>query len=61
MKWIEQDQGEWSKFVAADRFTLEPDDLDFDEWSLFDGAVHVMDGTRAECEAMAETLMENDT
>lgn len=60
LEWIERDQGDFSTFEAAGRFTLEPEDLDFDEWSLWDGTSHVMDGSREQCEARANELSSNE-
>ena len=59
MKWVEKKLDGFSIFTADNgRLTLEPEDLDFDEWSLWNGTGHVMDGTRAECEAAAAALTE---
>lgn len=57
MDWTERNQGEFSTFEAMGRFTIEPEDLDIDMWSLWDGRKHVFDGTREECEAKAQSLI----
>lgn len=54
MDWIEEKRDGYSVFKALDRFTLEPEDLDFDEWSLYDNKNLVGVGSRAECETLAK-------
>lgn len=61
LEWIERDQGDFSTFEHGGRLTLEPEDLDFDEWSLWDGTRCVFEGTRSECEEKAEAIMNTAT
>jgi len=54
LSWEEQDQGEYSIFRYG-QYTLEPEDLDIDQWSLWWGEDNVFNGTETACRSHAES------
>lgn len=46
---------DWSWYEAGD-FLIEPEDLDFGVWQLWQGKEHIHTGTLQECKRKAEQL-----
>lgn len=54
MEWTEEDRGDYSVFHSGD-WTLEPEDLDFDQWSLYLSDTLMFEGGFDACKEHAKT------